>query len=62
MRRICTTAIALILGISFLVSGATASSVEKQRIDYEDGSYTIITTVVNGMTRASTNDSKTYTY
>lgn len=33
-----------------------------ERIDYEDGSYAIIMTGTDSMTRAAKDDSKTYTY
>lgn len=63
MRRIGCITIAFILCLSLLATTASAfGGVQTERIDYEDGSYAIITTVAGSMTRATTNDSKTYTY
>ncbi len=63
MKRVFTNMAALLLCMCFLFSTASAfDGVQTERIDYEDGSYAIITTVTGGLTRASKADSKTYTY
>ena len=63
MKRVFTNTAALLLCMCFLFGTASAfDGVQTERIDYEDGSYAIITTVTGGLTRASKADSKTYTY
>lgn len=63
MKRVFSVAAALLLCLSLLMNTAAAFECpDSERVDYEDGSYAIITTSSTGTTRATTSDSKTYTY
>lgn len=64
MRRIISTASIVLLAMQLFLSTAYAvgPSTTESRIDYEDGSYAIITTVTPGAVRAAVADEKTYTY
>lgn len=62
MKRILSLMAVLVLCLSVLMSTASAANQTGERIDYEDGSYAIITTGAAGLTRATCNESKTYTY
>lgn len=63
MKRLFTSTAALLLCMCFLLGTAAAfDSGQTERIDYEDGSYAIITTITGGLIRANTADSKLYTY
>ena len=64
MRRMISTASIFLLAMQFFLSMAYAvgPSMTESRIDYEDGSYAIITTVTPGAARAAVADEKTYTY
>lgn len=63
MKRVFSVAAALLLCLSLLVNTAAAfEGPYTERVDYGDGSYAIITTISTGTSRATTSDSKTYTY
>lgn len=61
MKRAYISVIVLILCLNILVSPAAALETQ-ERIEYEDGSYAIVTTEIIGRTRAKASDSKTYTF
>lgn len=61
MKRISFVVVALLLCFHILISPAAAIEGE-ERIDYEDGSYAIITTGAGSLTRAVIDKDKTYTY
>lgn len=62
MKRVLSVVTAVFLCMSTLFTVAAATDTQAERIDYEDGSYAIVTTSIGGLTRASKADSKTYTY
>lgn len=61
MKRFVSQLAAVLLCMNLLLSVAAAAD-SSTRIDYEDGSYAIITTSVHSAARASVADVKTYTY
>lgn len=61
MKRTYALVIVLLLCLNILASPASAFGAQK-RIDYDDGSYAIITTEICNQTRAKISDSKIYTY
>lgn len=63
MKRASIVFATLLLCLSFLMNTALALDEQKtERIDYEDGSYAIITTIPAGMTRSRCADTLEYTY
>ena len=64
MRHTIKKSIIFLLSIQLLLhtAYAAAPSAKELRINYEDGSYAIITIRTDGITRASVADEKTYTY
>lgn len=63
MKRTFSTAAMLLLCIGLLFSTASAlDDGQIERIDYEDGSYAIISTVCASRTRSQFDSSKDYTY
>lgn len=62
MRRALCTVTAIFLCLNMLFTMAAAIDVPTERIDYEDGSYAVITTTRGALTRAETADTKAYTY
>lgn len=61
MKRTYALVIVLLLCINILASPAAAFGVP-ERIDYDDGSYAIITTEICSQTRTKISESKIYTY
>lgn len=61
MKRTFVIAAALLMCLRILIGSAFAIEIQ-ERIDYEDGSYAIITTAYNSLTRAVSDGNKTYTY
>lgn len=61
MRRIIRFPTAILLSLNLLCMVVSASDKQISRVNYVDGSYAIITTVSNCMTRTNVADSKTYT-
>lgn len=62
MKCLLSVAAVLILSLGLLANTASAANKLEERIDYENGSYAIITTITSGVARANVADSKTYTY
>ena len=62
MQKIISFFSAMVLVIAILAGTASAADVTSVRVDFSDGSYAVVTTISHGMTRASVNDSKVYTY
>ena len=62
MQKIISFFSAIVLVIAILAGTASAADVTSVRVDFSDGSYAVVTTISHGMTRASVNDSKVYTY
>ncbi|MDE6931265.1 MAG: hypothetical protein K2P37_01115 [Oscillospiraceae bacterium] len=61
MKRTYVLMIVLLLCLNILTSPAAALGT-LERIDFDDGSYAIITTEIVSQTRTEISDSKTYTY
>lgn len=61
MKRTYALMIVLLLCLNILTSPAAAFGAP-ERIDFDDGSYAIITTEIVSQTRTEISDSKTYTY
>lgn len=62
MKRASCTVAVLFLCLHLLLTTAMAYDAPLERIDYEDGSYAIITTTEKNLTRANLADYKVYTY
>lgn len=61
MKAAVRIALALVLVLAALQPAARAAGDATVRIDYEDGSYALVT-VHTGVARGTTSDYKTYTY
>lgn len=62
MKKVLCTAAAVFLCLNTLLTVAAACGESTERIDYEDGSYAVITTERADLTRAAAADSRTYTF
>lgn len=62
LKKCSAFILTMILCFNFFDVPVAAADTQSTRIDYEDGSYAIITTERAGLTRAVTADTKTYTY
>lgn len=62
MKRFYASVVAVLLLFNMLLPYAKCTDTTVERIDYDDGSYAIVTTTSSGATRAQTADSKQYTY
>lgn len=58
MKRFAASVVAVLLLFNMLLPYAKCTDTTVERIDYDDGSYAIVTTTSSGATRAQTADSK----
>ena len=62
MKRYLSIFAVVLLCMNLLLSVASATDSNSVQIDYDDGSYAIVTTTIYRATRAAVADSKSYTF
>ena len=61
-KRRIAFALFIVLCMGCFTFPARAANIQSERIDFEDGSYAIVTTVTSNVQRSVTGDSKIYTH